>query len=438
MSTVTKPILTDETFAAKMDALVTAVGKQYYTITVTMKGTNDNPVHDESVIVKDGASGYVLYTIPYTGVPVQVDLARDQSYLITGTQVNLASTGFYSPDSITGVAQADTAVTVTYQVLDEANSLLAIQTVIQANPGVEILPVGTEVTVPWVADNGTEYDNVFVLTHYGYFVKAADATTGALTWMAVFMQKYAGLHDIQFDGAEAEEATESTAAAGLYYYGLTGTTYTLLELSQGDAIPYGSYDHVYHNEIRDTTYNILKYGYGRWSHSAYRQWLNSDAAAGSWWSAKHIGDCAPNQAGSYRGYMAGFRADDLRAIQTIKVTTALNTVTDSGIGTLEDTYDKFWLPSIKEMYGVEQLAGEGDVWHKYWRDYIGLSGQDNAANNLRKFYAVNNHSSAQIVRLRSAYRGNSSYVWIVYSSGQVSNYYYASDAYRSAPACAIG
>ena len=193
MSTVTKPILTDETFAAKMDALVTAVGKQYYTITVTMQGTNDNPVHDESVIVKDGASGYVLYTIPYTGVPVQVDLARDQSYLITGTQVNLASTGFYSPDSITGVAQADTAVTVTYQVLDEANSLLAIQAVIQANPGVEILPVGTEVTVPWVADNGTEYDNVFVLTHYGYFVKEADATTGALTWMAVFMQKYAGL-----------------------------------------------------------------------------------------------------------------------------------------------------------------------------------------------------------------------------------------------------
>ena len=438
MSNVTKPVLLDETgvrMAAALEQIAGGLGR--VTLTITMVGTNDAPLHDENVIVTDVLTGNVLYTVPYMGVPIQVELPQDKSYTVTGTQVNLATTKFYNPTTYTGVAQADTAITITYDVLDEANSLMAIQSAIAANPGVEIFPIGTEVAVPWEAENGTVYDHVWVLTHYGYFVKEEDAATGKLTWMAIFMAKYAEIVSLQFDHPEQEEATETLAASGLYYYGVNGSTYTLLSLNQGDPIPYGDYDHVYHSEIRDTTFNSLKNGYNRWSHSAYRQYLNSSAAVGQWWTAQHIGDVAPNELNSYRGFMAGFRALDLQAIQTIKITTALNTVTDSALGTHETTYDKFWLPSIKEMHGVEQLAGEGDAWPEYWEDYIGLDAMSNDAKDLRKIYAINAKTSAQNCRLRSCNRTYSNSVFYVNSSGSVTNIY-ASFSYRCAPACAIG
>ena len=80
---------------------------------------------------------------------------------------------------------------------------------------------------------------------------------------------------------------------------------------------------------------------------------------------------------------------------------------------------------------------EGDVWHKYWRDFIGLTAQANAANALRKIFLISNHNSAQGVRVRSASRGTSYYVWFVATSGEVGGSS-AVVAFRCAPACAIG
>ena len=422
-----------ERIATALEGIAAGLGR--VTLTVTMVGTDDSAVYDESVIITDAATGMQLCSVPYNRNPVQIELARDKSYILTGTQVNLARTKFYSPDVHTGIAQSDTAITVTYQVLDEANSLMAIQTAIQANPGVEIFPIGTEVTIPWEIEAGTSYDTVLILTHYGYFVKEEDKETGALSWLGIFLHKYAPIPSIQFDAPEVAEATETYAASGLYYCGKSGTTYTWLSLNQGDAIPYSDYDVVYHTEIYDSTFNIIKNGYNRWSHSAYRQLLNSTAGVGEWWTAQHVGDVAPSQLSQYRGYLAGFRVEDLAAMQTIKIMTAKNTVSDDG--TLEETWDKMWLPSIKEVYGVEQLAGEGDSWAEYWHTYIGMTVPTNDANNLRKVYAVENHSSAQHVRLRSAGRGNSLSVWYINTSGQVANTN-ASSANRSVPACAIG
>lgn len=423
-----------ERVAAALEEIADSVKR--VKLTITMAGTNGNAVYDENMIVTDLATGLVLFTLPYSGAAVSIEVAQGKSISITGTQNNITTTKFYAPDTYVGVAQSDANITITYQVLDEANSLLAVQKAIQSNPGKEILPIGTEVTIPWTNEAGTEIDNTLVLVHYGYFVKEADTATGALTWMAIFMSKYAMPASLQFDAPEIEEATEATAATGLCYYGLNGSTYTKLALNQGDTIPYGDYEKVYHNELNDSTFNVIRYGYNRWSHSAYRQYLNSSAAKGTWWTAQHIGDSAPAQLESYRGYLAGWRTEDLSAVQSVRVATGKNTVTDDG--QLEYTYDRIWLPSVKEMYGEEQIAGEGDVWGTYWGDFIGIAGMSNAANNLRKIYAVENHSSAQYVRLRSANRSTSNNVWFVNTSGQVSTNGGASLAYRSAPACAIG
>lgn len=183
------------------------------------------------------------------------------------------------------------------------------------------------------------------------------------------------------------------------------------------------------------------YGYNRWSQSAMRQWLNSDAVASSWWEPKNPFDRQPQQLSSMRGFMAGLDSDFLSIIKPVTITTALNTISDSEIGTSETTIDTFFCASLEEEYCVPQLAGvEGAYW-PYWKERLELdspqaSGADNAnVNHIR--YSISNHSSAQYVRLRSASRGNANNTCLVNSAGYVSYYYNATYSYGSCPACVI-
>lgn len=182
------------------------------------------------------------------------------------------------------------------------------------------------------------------------------------------------------------------------------------------------------------------YGYNRWSQSAMRQFLNSDAAVGAWWTPQNVFDRRPTQLATLRGFMAGFDEAFLNIINPVKVTTALNTVSDSEIGTSEDTYDTFFPASLEQEYIVPQLSGaEGEYW-EYWKRRLGLtspqgSGSANAnANHIR--YAYDARTSAQTCRLRSAHRGYASDTWYVYSTGYAS-YSHATYSYRCAPACVI-
>lgn len=183
------------------------------------------------------------------------------------------------------------------------------------------------------------------------------------------------------------------------------------------------------------------YGYNRWSQSAIRQRLNSAAAAGAWWTPQNRFDRQPDQLAALRGFMAGFDEEFLNIIKPVKVRTALNTVTDSEIGTYEDTYDTFFLASLEQEYIVPQLASvEGEAW-EYWKQRLGLASPQvtgNAGTNAAHIrYGYNAKSSAQTCRLRSASRGDGSYAWTVHTAGYASHYYGAAHAYRCAPACVI-
>ena len=103
-------------------------------------------------------------------------------------------------------------------------------------------------------------------------------------------------------------------------------------------------------------------GNNRWSVSNIRQWLNSNGAAGSWWSAQHEYDASPtsgNLSGADTayadapGFLAGFSANVLQHFTDITNTTALHT---SDGGGFETTVDKVFLPSFTEM-GL--ATGEG-------------------------------------------------------------------------------
>ena len=103
-------------------------------------------------------------------------------------------------------------------------------------------------------------------------------------------------------------------------------------------------------------------GNNRWSVSNIRQWLNSNGAAGSWWSAQHEYDAPPiaanvsDAAGAYAdapGFLAGFSADILQHFTDINNITVLDKVDNGGLsGGGEGTVDKVFLPSSTEMgYG---------------------------------------------------------------------------------------
>ena len=182
------------------------------------------------------------------------------------------------------------------------------------------------------------------------------------------------------------------------------------------------------------------YGSGRWSESAIRQYLNSDAAAGAWWVAKNPWDRPPSQASSLRGFCAGIDSDLLDIIEPVEVVTALNTV-EGFADTTETTLDKFFLPSLQEMYINPQLAGVEGVDWDYYKDLAeeaGLSGKfaQYGTYPILITYQAGNTTNPVSVWLRSCGRGYAYIAWYVTSAGSVGHYfaYYAS---RGCPACKI-
>ena len=177
------------------------------------------------------------------------------------------------------------------------------------------------------------------------------------------------------------------------------------------------------------------YGYNRWAQSAMEQWLNSDAAPGKWWNPQNNYDRPPDQLAAEYGFMAGFEKDFLDVIGEIKVDTARNIVGDDG--GLDTTYDKFFLPSLEQSYVVKHAAGEGELF-EYWKRATGAKEPQAQYGTYpeRVTYAINAQTSAQHVRLRSAYRSYAFNTWGVYASGGVDNGN-AYAAWRCAPVCVI-
>ena len=182
------------------------------------------------------------------------------------------------------------------------------------------------------------------------------------------------------------------------------------------------------------------YGYGRWSQSAIRQYLNSAEAAGAWWTMQNPWDRPPSQLASLRGFLAGYSEDFLAILDTVDVVTALNTV-EGFTETTETTQDKIFLPSLQEWHITPQLANvEGEDW-QYMIDLAEEDGRTGrfptgTAIDILKRYNIASQSSSVNVWLRSAYHGNVRDTWCVTTSGIVGTSG-ASNSLRSCPACKI-
>lgn len=180
------------------------------------------------------------------------------------------------------------------------------------------------------------------------------------------------------------------------------------------------------NSMQETAY-----GWNRWKTSALRQYLNSEQAKGKWWTPQDEWDIAPDQLATKDGFLCGMPADMLKALKTVKVVTYANTVQDGGEADI--TYDRVFLPSLEQLFINPQIAGEGTV-HEYWQRRSGMKTKMQQYQTYPRMisYAVENHTSPQFVRLRSASRGGASGAWYVGSSGNVGSGY-AWYAHRFSP-----
>lgn len=107
-------------------------------------------------------------------------------------------------------------------------------------------------------------------------------------------------------------------------------------------------------------------GNNRWLYSNLRSWLNSSAAAGAWYAARHTADASPTSANVWSGYNAyasiagflnAFSAAEIAGILDTSIISSLATL--DGGGTESDTCKVFCLSATE--VGLTGLVTTGTV-----------------------------------------------------------------------------
>ena len=178
----------------------------------------------------------------------------------------------------------------------------------------------------------------------------------------------------------------------------------------------------------------IMWGSNNYAQSAARQWLNSDATAGSVWTPTNKFDRAPSWATSKAGFMKGLPADFLAAVQPAAIPCRTNSVfevnsldgTEYTVNTVYTLNDMFFMLSRPEIYGSWDSSSVKDG--ELLEYYEGLSDIERIKCDAA--------GSARYCWLRSPNPGSAYHERIVNTSGAL-GYYLASNGYGVAPACII-
>lgn len=384
----------------------------------------------------------------------------DQTAKDNGRKLDQMTAALLGMSSSLGViARAQTGVV-------EEMDYNGIKAVVAAGNAPAVFPVGTQLVNTYTSKDGKTYDCPWDV------VKAddiAEGETGTTAPAIVLQMHYASLEDVQFSAYQAFYVVqESGLAAGTYNVKMgldwgsnvkNGIVYqfTLTKNAPAGARLTGFHNapdttstnwkvYVYKDQMKSElleTCNVsagsagtnlgtflakpngklnglhsVGYGDNRWYKSAYRQYLNSDQAAGAWWTPQDEWDMKPDQADTVPGFLAGFSDDFKNALTRVKVVTYGNAVTDDGSAGV--TYDKIFLPSLEEIYCSPQASGEGTYW-PYWKERTGAKTPQALWHTypLRITRDLAQHTAGRNVRLRSAQRGFGNGAFFVASNGYV-------------------
>lgn len=416
-----------------------------------------------------------IETVTATGTLVTEPPYLDETAKDNGKKLDQMTAALLGMSSSLGViARAQTGVV-------EEMDYNGIKAVVAAGNAPAVFPVGTQLVNTYTGKDGKVYDCPWDVVKTD---DIAEGETGTTAPAMVLQMHYASLEDIQFSAYQAFFVVpEAGLVAGTYNVKMgldwgtnvkNGTTYqfTLAKNAPAGARLTGFYNapdaapanwkvYVYKDQQKSElleTCNVsagsagtnlgtfltkpngnlnslhpVGYGDNRWHKSAYRQYLNSDAAAGGWWTPQDEWDMKPDQADTLPGFLSGFSDDFKNALSRVKVVTYGNTVTDDGSAVV--TYDKIFLPSLQEIYCSPLVSGEGTYW-PYWKERTGAKTPQALYQTypLRITRDLAQRTVGRNVRLRSALRGDSNRAFSVSSSGYVGNWY-AFNAYRCVPAC---
>lgn len=401
----------------------------------------------------------------------------DQTAKDNGRKLDQMTAALLGMSSSLGViARAQTGVV-------EEMDYNGIKAVVAAGNAPAVFPVGTQLVNTYTGKDGKVYDCPWDVVKTD---DIAEGETGTTAPAMVLQMHYASLEDIQFSAYQAFYVVpESGLVAGTYNVKMgldwgtnvkTGTAYqfTLTKAAPAGARLTGFYNapdtaptswkvYVYKDQQKSELLETCSvtagsagtnlgtflakengdlnglhpvgYGDNRWWKSAYRQYLNSDAAAGAWWQPQDKWDMKPDQADTLPGFLSGFSDDFKNALSRVKVVTYGNNVTDDGSAVV--TYDKIFLPSLQEIYFSPQVSVEGSYW-PYWKERTGAKTPQALWQTypLRITRDLAQRTVGRFVRLRSAHRGSGSNAFYGSSSGGV-GIWSGILAHRSAPACKI-
>lgn len=317
-----------------------------------------------------------------------------------------------------------------------------------------LYPVGTQFVTPH-----TTYGNiVWEVTGHDQIASA----TGKAHTMTLLAKCALTGNSVQFDSAEAAIACDTALTAGTTYHFAhpdgsgtfqftasvncpvgtqlvpTLSDYAITALTpyaQGSTTTLGAAMPVTAGaggtEIPATSVNHhhrFRYGSNNYKESAIRQFLNSDGAAGTYWTPQTKYDRPPSWNGSLIGFKAGFANDFLNAIDTPVVKCSTNNTFESQDSTTPrnsqyTVADQFFLPSRYEIYGSSDVA-DGSVMMSY---FVG-------ASDTRRVRTYNN--SAVYWWLRTPNSGTARNVKLVNVDGSWTSDT-AVNGYALVPACII-
>lgn len=446
MSNVTSPVLTDATFAAKMDAMMALMTKSYYTLTVTAQTRDNVTVTGQTVYVRQGgADGPVYASAAYEGQPVSFSLPSGFVYHVSITN-NLAH--HFAPTTASGiVSNTNISVILYYEDLSNITSAQAIKDALDANDDLTGL-VGESITCAW--------------------------RESTLTWDVVDYDKLEGvvtllLHDtlpdqMVFEPQQALAYFEYGLPAGSYKF-KNGNTYYYFTLAT--AIPAGgqlrattsafcTYQSQAVTEMLETgtvstteisgatdlgtcgssagTYPLnhmdrVNSGSNNFAESGLLEWLNCDTAANT--NLARVSKFSRPFNVTSAGFLSGLDANFLSVIDDTAWKCSPNSTYEcpasmGGISTVGQPYTvtkKFGLASEKEIFGTYTNLDVGDSLFDLYKNA-------EAADRIKRY-----GTSARYWWLRTPNTSahNERYV---HTNGTV-NYSNASNSYGVVPACKI-
>lgn len=186
------------------------------------------------------------------------------------------------------------------------------------------------------------------------------------------------------------------------------------------------------------------YGNNRYLHSNLLQWLNSNAAAGAWYSAKHSADAPPSNANvwdnyneydAWAGFLAMLEPKFVAELLDTTQTVAKNTVTDGG--SYETVTSKMFLASTTEVgLANENSIAEGSLLALFSNDASRVAYPTSQCVSNSEYTNTNfTTSKGWYWWLRTPYSSDARFVRDVYSDGSL-NYHFASLGYSGVrPLC---